>query len=253
MKYLAIFEVDKFQSALGFDSESQAEDYIKTCATAAKTKALQNNETNTYILTMNDGKELNASIKPVDTLIKYEITYDKNDERIETSYFETREAAVKAAEKILDDLDYSASAEEGHYGHWTVDNAEQNLKVRIKLKLTLVGAERKNVIEAYNCYDMKYAAAHFDEIMAEYKLVENVTKTVVVKEARKRGIKNLIIGLAIAAVGGIISLISYNNARPGERYTIYTGIIAIGIVDACVGLYYLINPKAALPKDKKKK
>lgn len=253
MKYLTIFQMDKFQSAIGFDTKEAAEKFIKDCATAGKTKALKNNETDEYILAMNDGKELCASIKEVDTLIKYEITYDKNGERVETSYYDTREAAVKAAKKIIDDLDYTASEEENHYGHWSIDNSEQNLKVNVQLKLVLMGAERQNVIEAYNCYDMEYAASHFDEIAAEYALVEKVTATVTVKEARKRGIKNLCIGLAIAAAGLIFTGLSYSNAKPGGTYTVYTGVIAIGVIDAFVGLYYIINPKAALPKDKKKK
>lgn len=253
MKYLTIFQMDKFQSASGFDTKAKAEAFVKSCAESAKTKALKNNETDDYILTMNNGQELCASIKEVDTLIKYELSYDKNDERIETSYYETRDAAVSAAKKILDDLDFSASPEENHYGCWNIDNTEQNLKVRLSLKLVLMGVERENVIESYNCYDMKYAASHFDEISAQYQLVEDVTKTVVVKEARKRGLKNLGIGAAIAIAGLIFTAISYSNAKPGGTYTVYTGIIAIGVIDAVVGLYYLINPKAALPKDKKKK
>ena len=64
-------------------------------------------------------------------------------------------------------------------------------------------------------------------------------------------------GPGIAALGGILSFVSYNNAKPGESYTIYTGIIVIGIIDAICGIYYLIrpsqlflkinNPIAALP------
>lgn len=253
MNYLTIFQMDKFQSAISFSTKKKAEDYIKTCATAGKTKALKNHESDDYLLDMSNGRELKVSIREIDALVKYELTYDKNDERVETSYYETRESAVTAAKKILDDLDYSASDEENYYGHWSIDNPEQKLKVRVNLHLVIVGTEHDNVIESYNCYDMKYAASHFDEIIAEYELVEDVTKTVVVKEARKRGLKNLGIGAAIAIAGLIFTGISYNTAKPGEKYTIFTGVIAIGIVDALFGLYYLINPKAALPKDKKKK
>lgn len=253
MKYLTIFQMDKFQSATGFDTKAEAEKFVQACATAAKTKALKNNETDDYILAMNNGKELCVSIKEVDTLVKYEISYDKNGEHVETNYYDTREKAVSAAKKIIDDLDYSASEEENHYGRWSIDNAEQNLKVAVSLKLVLMGAERENVIETYNCYDMEYAASHFDEIAAEYALVEQVTASVTVKEARKRGIKNLCIGAGIAVAGLIFTGLSYNNAKPGGTYTVYTGVIAIGVVDALIGLYYIINPKAALPKDKKKK
>ena len=67
---------------------------------------------------------------------------------------------------------------------------------------------------------------------------------------RKRGIIELLIGVAIAAAGGIFTAISYNAARPGERYTVYTGIIAIGIVYAFKGLYDVAFPK--VPKDANK-
>ena len=68
---------------------------------------------------------------------------------------------------------------------------------------------------------------------------------------RKRGIIELLIGVAIAAAGGIFTAISYNAARPGERYTVYTGIIAIGIVYAFKGLYDVAFPIRKLPKTQK--
>lgn len=65
---------------------------------------------------------------------------------------------------------------------------------------------------------------------------------------RKRGVIELLIGIAIAAAGGIF--ISYNTARPGERYTVYTGIIAIGIVYAFKGLFDIAFPKVPKNVDK---
>lgn len=59
---------------------------------------------------------------------------------------------------------------------------------------------------------------------------------------RKRGIKELLGGIGIGAAGGIATLVSYNSARPGGSYTVYTGIIAIGVVYAFKGLYDLIFP-----------
>ncbi len=67
---------------------------------------------------------------------------------------------------------------------------------------------------------------------------------------RKRGIKEILGGVAIAAVGGIISAISYNSAKPGESYTVYTGIIALGVVYAFKGLYDVAFP-AGFGKAKK--
>lgn len=67
---------------------------------------------------------------------------------------------------------------------------------------------------------------------------------------RKRGVIELLIGIAIAAAGGIFTAISYNTARPGERYTVYTGIIAIGIVYAFKGLFDIAFPKVPKNVDK---
>lgn len=64
---------------------------------------------------------------------------------------------------------------------------------------------------------------------------------------RKRGAIELLIGVAVAAAGGILTAISYNAARPGERYTVYTGVIAIGVVYAFKGLFDIAFPK--VPKD----
>ena len=66
---------------------------------------------------------------------------------------------------------------------------------------------------------------------------------------RKRGIKEILAGVAIAAVGGIVSAISYNTAKPGESYTVYTGIIALGVVYAFKGIYDVVFP-AGLGKAK---
>lgn len=63
--------------------------------------------------------------------------------------------------------------------------------------------------------------------------------------ARKRALKEFAIGAAVAAVGGIISVISYNTAASNPRggtYTVYYGLIVVGAVYAIKGLYGLIFP-----------
>lgn len=60
--------------------------------------------------------------------------------------------------------------------------------------------------------------------------------------ARKKAIKELVIGGALAAVGGVASIASYNNARPGETYTVYTGVIVIGAIYAFKGLFGVVFP-----------
>lgn len=66
---------------------------------------------------------------------------------------------------------------------------------------------------------------------------------------RKRGIKELLSGAGIAIVGGVATYLSYSTARPGGSYTVYTGIIAIGVIYAFKGLYDIAFP-AGLGKKK---
>lgn len=61
-------------------------------------------------------------------------------------------------------------------------------------------------------------------------------------EARKKALKEFLIGAGVAAAGGIITFISYSTAKPGERYTIFTGVIALGIVYAVHGLFRMVFP-----------
>ena len=59
---------------------------------------------------------------------------------------------------------------------------------------------------------------------------------------RKRGIKELIGGIVVAGAGGLATMASYNIAKPGESYTVYTGIIALGVIYAFKGLYDIAFP-----------
>lgn len=60
--------------------------------------------------------------------------------------------------------------------------------------------------------------------------------------ARKKAVKEFAIGLAAAILGAGISFASYNSARPGETYTVYTGVIVLGVIYACKGAFGLVFP-----------
>lgn len=60
--------------------------------------------------------------------------------------------------------------------------------------------------------------------------------------ARKKAVKEFVIGLAAAALGAGVSFASYSSARPGGTYTVYTGVIALGVIYACKGLFGIIFP-----------
>ena len=121
MKYLTIFQLGDFESATSFNNKKEAVAYINECATAAKTKAFENQENGTFLIEAktNDDvvHEITATIKPVDTVVKYELTYEKNGQTEETTYYTTRKAVAERAKKILDELGYDASPEENRAGN----------------------------------------------------------------------------------------------------------------------------------------
>lgn len=257
MKYLTIFQLDNFESATSFTSKQSAVKHIQDCATAAKTKALENREDSTYLLEIkthdNQTKELKVVLKPVDTNVQYELTYEKNGQPEDTTYYSTRKAVVGQANKILDQLGYDASPAENRAGKWTINNPEQNLTVNLNARLVVMGSENENVVASYDSVDMLAFCKDFDAEVATLHQARQTEKTELLQSGRKKGLTNLGIGAAIALVGVLLSVASYTNAKPGQSYTVYTGLIVVGVIDAICGLYYLINPKATLPKDKKKK
>ncbi len=247
MSYLAIFQFQGVDFAVDFKTRAEAETYVEACAKSAGKTALKNRETNDYIIALSDGKGTEADVKinEVDTTVKYQLTYDKNDERIETSYYNTRKALITAAHKILDQNDFLATKDEDNAAKWSANNSERGVRLNLKGKLVVMGSDGDNVVSTYDAIDAKDFFANLDTRLKEIATAKQVKAVADKKDGRKKGIINLCLGAGIAALGGILTAASYNNARPGETYTVYTGLIAIGLVDAVIGLYYLINPKAA--------
>jgi len=64
------------------------------------------------------------------------------------------------------------------------------------------------------------------------------------KKTRKNGIIGLAVGAGVAALGGILTYISYESADYGESYHIYTGLIVLGIIYAGKGLIDILFPNA---------
>ncbi len=61
--------------------------------------------------------------------------------------------------------------------------------------------------------------------------------------ARSYGLIQFLVGLGMVAVGGLITLFSYNSARPGGNYTVMFGLIGFGIFSIFVGLVRAIYGK----------
>lgn len=71
-----------------------------------------------------------------------------------------------------------------------------------------------------------------------------MSKEVSKAKARKNGIIEFAVGAGVAALGGIMSYISYSSAKAGETYTVYTGFIVLGAVYAVKGLIDIAFPNA---------
>jgi len=259
MKYLAIFQLENLNAATAFDTKAAAEKYIKDCAKLANLKVESGDKDDRYSFsdekTSNEDstrktavQKLAASIESVDVEIKYQLKYDKNNQNVETKMYDARKAAVAEADKIINDHEYTATKAEDARGIWSIDDLDNSLKVNIVAKLVLLSSKDERVVSSYDSVDMEAFCRDFDQSVEQLNVAVATDNSNKIKAARKSGFINLGLGLAIAAVGGILSLVSYNNAKPGEKYTIYTGIIAIGVVDAGIGLWYIINPKSGTKK-----
>lgn len=77
-----------------------------------------------------------------------------------------------------------------------------------------------------------------------------MSKEVSKAKSRKNGIIEFAVGAGVAALGGIMSYVSYTTAKAGETYTVYTGFIALGVVYAIKGLIDIAFP-GAFKKNKK--
>ena len=254
MKYLTVFKINSFEAAEAFSSKAAAEKFIHDCAKAAKTKAFKNQEGENYIITVNDkegkSRDVSVEIQPIDAKLKYALNYDQNGQHVETSFHPTRKSLVARAQKILDGFDFEATAEETVAGKWTIEDAEQPLSVALTAKIATVGSENDNIIAEYANPDLKAYFKKIDAMLAQLALEEAAQNVADLQAARKKGLANLGIGIAIAAAGALLSYFSYQTSRPGEKYTVFTGLIVVGIIDALCGIYYIIRPKAALPKQK---
>lgn len=266
MKYLAIFRLAGTESAASFTSKKSADEFIQACAKSAKAKLVTSDDNYEFTVkpvnrsTKTTDKKpakitpisFSANISSVDAAVKYQLTYENAGQNVETTYHATRQAAITAAHKILDQLGYEAGKGEDESGIWAVDNSDQDLHVLIQLQLVVLGSD-DNVVSSYSARDLEYFFKHFQTEYNNIEVIRAITSSAAIKDGRKKGFTNLGIGAAIAIIGALISFASYNNAKPGESYTVYTGLIVVGIVDALCGLYYIINPKAALPKDQRPK
>ncbi len=89
---------------------------------------------------------------------------------------------------------------------------------------------------------MRVSNRRHSAITLKMRYNTGMNKTNDKSSARKRALKELLLGAAVAIAGAVMTYASYEGARAGESYTIYTGLIVVGAIYALKGLYGVILP-----------
>ena len=142
MKYLVIYDLGNISSAFCFNTRNEAVDYINACSKYAEdyTIKLTVTDDNHLNMTLKNGKRIYVHIETLpDSKVRFDLSFDKNGEHIETRRFTKRHLAVNFANKTLkNEFNYSARKKEGDLGEWSIDNKEKKLKTAMKLNLVII-------------------------------------------------------------------------------------------------------------------
>jgi hypothetical protein len=65
-------------------------------------------------------------------------------------------------------------------------------------------------------------------------------------EARSQAMRTLFGGLALFALGAVITGVTYSFAEEGGTFSVFYGLFIIGVIQAARGLFYLANPARLL-------
>ena len=108
----------------------------------------------------------------------------------------------------------------------------------------------QQILESYGSMDMRCFFKNFESLKNEMKEEFNESIKPILNEVRAKAGRLIGIGILMTIIGSALTAGSYNAASPGGKYTVFGGLIIFGIWNILKGLYYLINPKAALEKKK---
>ena len=109
---------------------------------------------------------------------------------------------------------------------------------------------KQTISESFGCMDMRYFFKNFDNLEEQMKAELDAELKPVLDQVRAKASGLVIRGIIEALIGGGLTAASYNAASPGGTYTIFGGLLIVGVWNFFKGLYYLANPKALLEKAK---
>lgn len=102
-----------------------------------------------------------------------------------------------------------------------------------------------HIVHEYECINMIYFFADFKKCI---KVVSGTTPKSSHAASTKpkvyhdpsEGLGMLVLGIIMVGIGGTLTSISYNSASPGGYYTIFYGLILVGIWDILKGIWWII-------------
>lgn len=111
----------------------------------------------------------------------------------------------------------------------------------------------QSVLKSFANMDMRYFFKNFDNIVGQGATIPEAELEPLLAQVRSKAVNLIIYGILEMIVGGGLTATSYSNASStGGTYTIFWGLVIVGIWSFIRGIYYCCNPKAMLKKVLKK-
>ncbi len=109
---------------------------------------------------------------------------------------------------------------------------------------------KQEIKESFGCMDMRYMFKTVDKGIKKNDITIDQS---VLEEIRGKAIWLIIRGLLEAIIGGILTMASYSSATQNKNssFTIFYGLMFVGVWNFFKGLYYYVAPEALLKKLKK--
>ena len=101
--------------------------------------------------------------------------------------------------------------------------------------------QSRKVEEEYSCFDISYLLKSIGNIV-------DSAKARLRAEVRSKASSLMASGIVMFIIGAILTAASSANAKPGDEYAIFTGLLLVGMWRFFKGGYYYINPDSLVDK-----
>lgn len=241
MKYIVVYNIKNFESAYCFDSISAANHYINECSEflgkdLKKLKKINDHQFEMQVRQF-EQKILINILECQDSDVSFELTVSEGEKITEAKQFKSREEAVQFVKKELAKFEEKAEESEDETGDWSVI---KDHKVTHQYILTLI---LKNQKSSTGENVKRYANSNMNYFLKQRKDGLNQIAKNDKAAARSGGVSSILVGLAMAIIGGALTILSYSTTRAGGKYFVFTGLIIYGVLSVLAGIVQLIRGK----------